>query len=187
VLRLHFIETIFWIVSPIIILAGLVYIIIKFHNEWISFQNKGTILKNDFPNNDQATALDKFIVEIHGPGEYGIDVVGESSYQKALSFICGGKTQQGHDKIVEAILYHEDDIPYDNQAIRVDINEKTVGYLSRKLAREFRKKMNEAGHPGKIASCSALIVGGWIRDDSEGHFGVRLDLPKEKRKRKKEL
>lgn len=68
--------------------------------------------------------------------------------------------------------------PYDNKAIRVDIQGETVGYLSRELARNFRERMKEAGHPGLTARCSAIIVGGWDRGGGDiGYFGVKIDLP----------
>ncbi|MCZ7599752.1 MAG: HIRAN domain-containing protein [Gammaproteobacteria bacterium] len=77
-----------------------------------------------------------------------------------------------------AHLVHEDDNPHDRYAVRVDIHGKTVGYLSRELALEFRKSIAELGHPGLTAKCNALIVGGWNRGDGDtGHFGVKLDLP----------
>jgi hypothetical protein len=113
-----------------------------------------------------------------GPGTYSFDIVGESRYQKALEDICGGHDEDGVNQIVQAILIHEDDNPYDNQAIRVDVQGMTVGYLRREDAREFRRQLREAGHPGIVATCSAKIVGGWDRGRGDrGHFGVKLDLP----------
>lgn len=120
------------------------------------------------------------IVSLKGPGTYSLEVVGESHYQSALDSICGGRTEDGHDMIVEARLIHEDDNPYDDKAIRVEINGETVGYLNRANARQYRKKLNKAGYPGMDAICSAKIVGGWDRGgDDKGHFGVRLDVPTE--------
>ena len=118
------------------------------------------------------------IANLPGPGTYSLDVVGESNYQSALEKICGGKTEEGHNKIIMATLIHEDNNPYDDKAIRVDIDGMAVGYLSRKNARELRVKLRESGYPGITATCSAIIVGGWDRGgDNKGHFGVRLDLP----------
>lgn len=55
----------------------------------------------------------------------------------------------------------------------------TVGYLSRKNAREYRKRLKKAGYQGITATCFAIIVGGWDRGGGDrGHFGVKLDLPK---------
>lgn len=124
------------------------------------------------------TSEAKPITYLAGPKTFSIDVVGESHYQAALESICGGRTDQGYEKIVEAVLVHEDDNPYDNKAIRVDIQGKTVGHLSRENARQFRNRLEKAGYKGITATCSAIVVGGWDRGNGDtGHFGVRLDLP----------
>jgi len=118
------------------------------------------------------------LANLPGPGTYSIDIVGESHYQRALESICGGRTEDSQRKEVVATLVHENDNPHDNKAIRIDISGKTVGYLSRDNARDYRKKLKEAGHPGITATCSAIIVGGWDRGSGDkGHFGVKLDLP----------
>lgn len=120
------------------------------------------------------------IVRLTGNGDYELDAVGESNYQKALLKIIGGKTEEGHHMEVEAILIQDDCNPYDNKAIAVSIEGEIVGYLSREHARQFRKLMAEAGGARSPAVCDALIVGGWNRGGGdEGHFGVRLDLPME--------
>jgi hypothetical protein len=120
----------------------------------------------------------KPIVDIPGPGSYAVEVVGESNYQEVLEAICGTPTEDGFDFVVEAVLVHEDDNPYDALAIRVDIKGRTVGYLSRKNAREFRREFAKTGYGGVPAACSARIIGGWNRGaDDRGYFGVRLDLP----------
>ncbi|MBI3836176.1 MAG: hypothetical protein HY287_17790 [Planctomycetes bacterium] len=113
-------------------------------------------------------------------GEFEIEVVGESHYQQSLERICGGKTRDGVEKYVTATLVLEDNNPYDKLAVRVDIDERTVGYLSRKNAREYRRRLKEVGHPRLICRCPAVIRGGWDRGgDDKGYFGVRLDLPNE--------
>jgi hypothetical protein len=117
---------------------------------------------------------------LHGPGTFSIDIVGESHYQNALDRICGGKTPDGHNLIVQAELIHEDKNPYDKKAVRIDIEGMTVGYFSKELAREYRKRITEAGYPGVTAVCNAMIVGGWKREKhNEGHYGVKLDLPED--------
>ncbi|MCX7428896.1 MAG: hypothetical protein NTW96_25125 [Planctomycetia bacterium] len=121
---------------------------------------------------------DNFMVHLPGPGTFSIDVVGESKYQPALEFICGGRTGGSQKKTVEAVLVYEDDNPYDDQAIRVDIQGNTVGYLSRDNARQYRKELKQAGYSAMTATCSARIVGGWDHGgEDRGLFGVTLDLP----------
>ena len=113
-----------------------------------------------------------------GPGTYEFDIVGESKYQEALESICGGRTEDSAALQTEAALVLEDSNAYDNMAVRVDIQGQTVGYLSKKDARNYRKQLRQLGHPNITCSCNAMIVGGWERSRSDrGHFGVKLDLP----------
>ncbi len=107
-------------------------------------------------------------------------IVGESHYQGTLERICGGRTRDGAEKHVEATLILEDTNPHDPMAVRIDVQDKTVGYLSREDARSYRQRLEEAGHPNLIGVCAAVIRGGWDRGHGDkGHFGVWLDLPVE--------
>lgn len=113
-----------------------------------------------------------------GPGTYEFDIVGESKYQDVLESICGGRTEEGAEHLTHAVLTLEDQNPYDNKAVRVDIEGHTVGYLSRQNARSYRKQLQRLGHPRIACVCNAMVVGGWERTPSDrGHFGVKLDLP----------
>ncbi|MGB5261805.1 MAG: hypothetical protein WBO34_14970 [Gammaproteobacteria bacterium] len=117
-------------------------------------------------------------IEVSGPGAYEYKIVGEAKYQRALETICGGRTEEGIRKNVQAILIPERSNRNDKQAVRVAIEGQTVGYLSRVNARAFRKKLKAAGYSSRPAACPAVIVGGWERGPFEkGHFGVKLDLP----------
>ena len=114
----------------------------------------------------------------NGPKTFGVEAVGESNYQEALERICGGRTEDGHNLEVEAILTFEDDNPYDRMAVAIYIQDQLVGYLNRETARSFRKELASAAPGITLASCSAMIVGGWERDEEDwGYFGVKLDLP----------
>ena len=114
---------------------------------------------------------------LEGDGSYAFDIVGESHYQDALEKITGGKTEDGYEMEVKVLLVHEDGNPYDSKAVSVSIEGDIVGYLDKRIARQFRKRMAESGIPGYPAVCNALIVGGWDRGgNNQGHFGVELDL-----------
>ena len=92
--------------------------------------------------------------------------------------LCGGRTSDSADKKVQAHLVLEDDNKYDPQAVRVDIEGKTVGYLSRETAREYRTRLRQTGHPRLVGVCKATIRGGWDRGaKDQGFYGVWLDLP----------
>lgn len=116
---------------------------------------------------------------IEGTGDYRQEIVGESNYQKALDRITGGKTEYGHELEITAEIILDDGNPYDDKAVRIDIDGRTVGYLTRKDARKYRKWLDKQGAPsGVVVECAALIRGGWDRGkDDKGHYGVRLDLP----------
>lgn len=115
---------------------------------------------------------------LRGDGCFSLEVVGESHYQPALEKICGGKTEDGVEKYVEAVLHLENANPHDSLAVRVDVSGLVVGYLSRKEARAFRTGLADLGQPSMIGVCDAVIRGGWMRKNGDtGNFGIWLDLP----------
>src|SRR5438874_5909045 len=88
---------------------------------------------------------------IQGTGQYACAVVGESHYQDALETICGGRGERGADKAVTARLIYEPENPYDDLAVRVDVQGRTVGYLDRQRARSFRSQLRLAAPNATIA------------------------------------
>ena len=109
---------------------------------------------------------------------YSVDVVGESHYQSSLSAICGGLTEVGHKKIVEATLILDDSNSYDDKAVKVEIDRMMVGYLSKENARAYRRRLKATDQVGFKSNCSAMIVGGWNSGDKgKGYFGLKLDIP----------
>lgn len=106
---------------------------------------------------------------------FDLPVVGESHYQEALEAICGKRSDEGEDRVVDASLIPEDSNPHDSQAVRVDIQGRTVGYLSRDDARRFRQHLAQTGDTRGPVTCKARIQGGWDRGPSDqGSYGVSL-------------
>ena len=133
------------------------------------------VLRANSKHEPRGTAV---VGRLPGRGTYEFDIVGESHYQKALETICGGRMEESASHKAEATLYLEDSNPHDNMAVRVDIGNETVGYLSRADARSYRKQLRRLGHEHLICKCDAMIVGGWRRSrEDQGSFGVKLDLP----------
>jgi hypothetical protein len=105
-------------------------------------------------------------------GDCDFDIVGESFYQEDLERICGGKTEDGVEFECEAALVPEAGNPHDKNAVRIEINFKKVGHLSREHAAEYRKILGTT-----VSICDSMIVGGWNRGKKDqGHFGVKLDI-----------
>jgi hypothetical protein len=111
---------------------------------------------------------------------YGfLGVVGESQYQPALL----GVAKRG--RFCEAALIPEPDNPFDVNAVVVQINGATVGYLPRSHARRYQRRLLTLAQPIR---CPAKLIGGTHDKPS---FGVLLDhreverMPTPKRPRKK--
>ncbi|MEX4009375.1 HIRAN domain-containing protein [Neoaquamicrobium sediminum] len=114
---------------------------------------------------------------IMGSGQYDQDIVGEANYQDALNRTCGGKTEDGHEHECSAQLFEEPTNKYDSNAVKVTINGRTVGYLSRADAVDYKRALASAGLAGRAVDVDAIVVGGWDRGNrGSGHYGVKLDM-----------
>jgi|GEM_PF-2768286 len=112
-------------------------------------------------------------------GDVQVDVVGESDYQEVLERMAGRRSQRGAMKAVIALLSREPDHPHDKNAIRVDVDSETVGYIEKWNAREIQPLMQKLEKAGRPAWVRAWIVGGWEDDRGDDNFKIRLDgLPK---------
>lgn len=110
-------------------------------------------------------------------GSWPMEVVGESRYQDSLIKICGKYSREGREVHVRAMLLPEPNNKYDSNAIRVEINRKTVGYLPRDHAERITLQMKE-DHID-FAECDAIVRGGWRTNQyDEGLYGVRLAIPR---------
>jgi hypothetical protein len=104
-------------------------------------------------------------------GRFEFEVVGESNYQSAIKSIADSSEQ------CIASIIPEDSNKFDQMAVRIDIQNKTVGYMSKDDARSFRKLLSKNKIGGKVTSCNATITGGFVlRDGSKAHYGVCLDI-----------
>lgn len=111
----------------------------------------------------------KQTVTIERPIEYFFDIVGEQSYQANLRKIAGPKQERSKYVEVMARVVSEPFNAYDKNAVKIEINGLTVGYLSRDDAKLLAGKVINQTVP-------ALINGGWLDDNSEGSYGVKLGI-----------
>lgn len=107
---------------------------------------------------------------------FAFDIVGERAYQESLEAVCGGRCEDGVEHDCVAVLWPDPENPHDPNAVKVQIDGRTVGYLTRDDALTFRETMARYG-VDTPASCDALVVGGWDGGArGSGAFGVKLDL-----------
>jgi hypothetical protein len=118
------------------------------------------------------------LIKIEGPGTFAVEVVGVSRRQDVIASLVDEHGRSGRTATVEARLVLEDTNPHDANAVRVEIDGKLIGYLSRENAARYRADLAAAGTPDTIVQCRARIVGGFETTTGEpASFGVRLDLP----------
>ena len=115
---------------------------------------------------------------IEGPGEYRINVAGESFYPESFAALVGPRREDAVDIRTMARVSLQDDNPHDKLAVSVSIDGYQVGHLPRKAARAFRRTVRY----GRLSEyetfeCAAMICGGWNKGGGDaGNYGVRLDL-----------
>jgi hypothetical protein len=109
-------------------------------------------------------------------GREVLEVVGESHYQDHLWRIAGGFTAQPVRNPIRALLIPEPDNPYDPNAIRVVVDNGTVGYLSREDAVAYGPGLHELmDSSGATIALEGQLVGGGPRGNGIGMLGVFLD------------
>jgi hypothetical protein len=105
---------------------------------------------------------------------FDFEVVGESFYQNALTAISSRTPERS---LVIASIIPDGANKHDNLAVRIDIDGRTVGHLSREDARSFRRRLGAKKLTGQITTCDAEIRGGGARKNGEKlSFGVFLRL-----------
>jgi len=98
---------------------------------------------------------------------YAYNIVGEQSYQNNLKKIAGPKEEESKFFECQAKVSSEPFNQYDKNAVKVEINGLTVGYLSKSEAAKLSGKVVNKTVP-------AVIDGGWFDADGEGSYGVKL-------------
>jgi hypothetical protein len=109
-------------------------------------------------------------------------VVAAESYQSAIrqlaqkNAINPDEDSDPKAHILKAYLIPDNNNPYDSSAVRIDIDNRTIGHLDREQARRFRQKLDEKKLSHQITTCNAMIT---INSEDNGkaiNFGVRLDI-----------
>ena len=98
---------------------------------------------------------------IQGPP---LGVVGESQYRDAIENAVGRRAE-GHQDIVDAAMVWEPSNPYDANAVAIQIEGRTCGYLARANAKRYRAVMEWCQSEGFVPVVRGDIYGGWRDPD----------------------
>jgi hypothetical protein len=105
-----------------------------------------------------------------------VEVVGESNYQAQLTRIVGNPNDDGVDVPCLALLVPEPTNPYDRNAVRVDIDGGTVGYLARQDAVLFKQRLDSHGLSDATTSAPAVVLGGRKIEVGRTQYCVWLEM-----------
>ena len=113
--------------------------------------------------------------------QFGFAVATES-YQGAIqqlaqeNAINSDEDSDPKAHILKAHLIPDNGNPYSSDAVRIDINNRTVGHLNREQARNFRRKLDEKGLSNQITTCNAVITENGEMNGKTVSYSVRLDI-----------
>lgn len=77
------------------------------------------------------------MIIMDGAGSFQIEVVGESHYRENLRKVAGSCEDDAVDVVKTAYLVPEPRNAHDANAVRVDVDQLTVGYLTRPAAAQL--------------------------------------------------
>ena len=78
--------------------------------------------------------------------------------------------------ILKAHLIPDNDNPYDSSAVRVDINNRTIGQFNREQANIFRRRLDEKGLSDQTTICDAIITRKKAVNGKTPSYTVKLDI-----------
>lgn len=117
------------------------------------------------------------VVVLIGRRGRGFEIVGEASYQDAISDLVGGHQEGGVNCPCDVVISPEPENRFDAGAIVVRVDGERVGYIARGQTDAFRAELARLGLAGQSVMAPGEIVGGWDDgDDDVGDFGVRMTI-----------
>jgi len=78
--------------------------------------------------------------------------------------------------ILKARLITDNSNPFDSDVVHIDIDGRTVYYLSREESRSFHRRLDEKGVSNQIIICNAIISGGNEANNKPLRYTIKLDI-----------
>lgn len=117
------------------------------------------------------------------PSQYNTEIVGEANYQKVIRKVAMYKELVDKDDMEDkmsnilAILLLEDDNKFDpGNAVRIEIENQTVGYLSKEDAQKYRKVINKLDLVNETCTCYATAYGKREALGKTMNYGIWLSI-----------
>lgn len=107
---------------------------------------------------------------LEASGSFAVGLAGESNYFDAI-YAAAGRQSGEHAGLAE--ILREADNKFDTNAVRVEINGRTVGYIPREQAPDFHPLLNYGKSLNKRIFASCRV---WVSDEDESYGSVSLDI-----------
>jgi hypothetical protein len=107
---------------------------------------------------------------LESSGSYSVGLAGESNYFEAISMAANRRSGE-HLAIAEII--REPDNKFDTNAVRVEIDGRTVGYIPREEAPSFHALLSYGASLNKRVFVSCRV---WVSDEDDSYGSVSLDI-----------
>jgi hypothetical protein len=113
---------------------------------------------------------DGTFILLEASGNFSVGLAGESHYFEAIS---SAANRQSGEHVTIAEIIREPDNKFDANAVRVEINGRTVGYIPREEAPAFHPLLDFGKSVNKRIFASCRV---WVSDDDESYGSVSLDI-----------
>ena len=122
------------------------------------------------PRNKWLMPAEGTFILLESSGNFSVGLAGESHYFEAISMAAN---RQSGEHAATAEIIGEPDNKFDSNAVRVEINGRTVGYIPREEAPAFRPLLDYGKSVDKRIFASCRV---WVSDDDESYGSVSLDI-----------
>ncbi|SFE39719.1 HIRAN domain-containing protein [Nitrosomonas sp. Nm166] len=161
-------------ILPVTCLAAIIFYVnrYKIAAQQVAAPSKGNSQQNTHsPGYFAWLASGKFAVEMAGKSYQG--AIQQLAQENDIDF---DEVIDPDAYILKAHLIPDNENPYDSRAVRVDINNRTIGQFNREQANIFRRRLDEKGLSDQTTICDAIITRENAVDGKTPSYTVKLDL-----------
>ena len=157
-------------VSSVLFLVLLILILVRVSKDRKSSKSDAKESASESLNSRAPMPADGTYIVIKSSGNFSTDIAGESHYFDVISRATHRRI--GHHLMLAEII-REPENKFDPNAVRVEIDSRTVGYIPRKEAPSFHPLLNYAESINKRIFVSCRV---WVSDKNESFASVSLDI-----------
>ena len=157
-------------VSSFVFLALLILILVRVSKNRKSPKRAAVESTTDSLDRKALMPAEGTYILIQSSGNFSVSLAGESHYFDAISMATHRRTGE---HLVLAELIREPENKFDSNAVRAEINGRTVGYIPREEAPSFHALLSYGGSINKRIFVSSRV---WVSNEEDSYGSVTLDI-----------